>query len=406
MKTMRSLLLSCLFACLAVSTAAQPLVRVTSIRAVRNETQATARLSIRCNGEAAHGITASNLTLIENGSPVTGFAITNSPSDDTRQAFEVMLCLDVSGSMIGQGIDGLKNASHALVQFMDPSTDRIGIVAFNQLAQLVQDFTSDTDTLDARIDGLVPQGATAIYDGAVLSLQYLIAQNDTTAEAVILMSDGGDNSSSHTPQQVIALAQQHGKRVHTIALGTAAPTPILQMIADSTGGLFFNSPSAQELQQIFTEIASFMRVGYQEYTIRYDVPDPSADRRTLEVHASAPPCDGIGVGLASRPVLAGVTSSSGVPAPALFAITSIAPHPVLYGIAQVQVTMHESARPLAYEIIDLLGRSTGVRGSMLLTPGAHTLRLDLGSLPPGAYVVRMQVGAQSLSRPLLVGSAR
>lgn len=403
---MRSLLLSCLFACLAISATAQPLVRVTSIRAIRNETQATARLSIRCDGEAAHGITASNLTLTENGSPVTNFAITNSPSINARHAFDVMLCLDVSGSMLGAGITGLKDASHALVQYMDTSTDRIGIVTFSTTAALVQDFISDTDTLDARIDALAAQGATAIYDGAVLALQQLIAQNDTTAEAVILMSDGGDNSSARSPQDVIALAQLHGKRVHTIALGTLAPTPVLQMIADSTGGLFFNSPSAQELLQIFTEIANFMRVSYQEYTIRYDVPDPSADRRTLEVHASAPPCDGIGVGLASRPVLAGVTSSSTAPTPALFAITSIAPHPVLHGIAQLQVTMHERARPLAYEIVDMLGRSTGVRGSMLLTSGAHTLRLDLGSLPPGAYVVRMQVGAQSLSRPLLVGSAR
>lgn len=403
---MRSLLLSCLFACLAMSAAAQPLVRVTSIRAVRNEAQASARLSIRCNGEAAAGITTSNLTLIENGSPVTAFTITNSPSDDLRHAFEVMLCLDVSGSMAGAGITGLKDASHALVQFMDTSADRIGIVSFSTTAALVQDFTSDTDTLDARIDALVPQGATAIYDGAVLALQHLIARNDTTAEAVILMSDGGDNSSARSPQDVIALAQLHGKRVHTIALGTSAPTPILQMIADSTGGLFFNTPDASELQQIFTEIANFMRVGYQEYTVRYDVPDPSADRRTLEVHASAPPCDGIGVGLASRPVLAGVTSSSGAPAPALFTLTSIAPHPVLHGIAQVQVTMHEGARPLLYEVVDLLGRNTGVRGSVLLTAGTHTLRLDLGSLPPGAYLVRMQVGAHSLSRSLLVGSAR
>lgn len=403
---MRPLLIACMFACLSLTALAQPVVRVTSISATRTEVQASARLSIRCNGEAAHGITPSNLTLIENGTPVTTFSITNSPSDDTRHAFDVMLCLDVSGSMSGAGIDGLKNASHAIVQFIDTTADRIGIVLFSSLALLHQPFTNDPVVLDAKIDALMPSGATAVYDGAWLALQELIAQNDTTAEAVILMSDGGDNSSARSPQEVIALAQQYGKRLHTIALGTSAPTPILQMMADSTGGLFFNTPNAQELQQIFTEIANFMRAGYQEYSISYTVPDPSAERRTLEVHASAPPCDGIGVGLASRPARPAVTSASAAPAPALFAITSIAPHPVFDGVAQVQVTMHTGAQPLSYDVVDLLGRSTGVHGSAQLAAGTHTLRLDLGSLPPGAYVVRMQVGAQSLSRPLLVGSAR
>ncbi len=400
-------LLTCALVAVTMSVAAQPLVRVTAIHAVRNEPQATARLSIRCNGESAHGITASNLTLVENGTPVSSFSITASPSDDTRKPFDVMLALDISGSMMGAGNLQLIAAGLQLVQYIDTTTDRIGIVLFNQVATLHQDFTNDTSMLNTKISAIPAQGATAVYDGAWMALQSLIAQNDTTAEAVILMTDGGDNSSAHTPGEVIALAQQYGKRIHAIALGISAPTPILQMFADSTGGLFFNTPDASELALIFTDIASFMRAGYDEYTISYRVPDPSADRRILEISATAPPCDGVGTGSTSRPARPAVTHAASVPTREVFALESITPQPVSGGVAHLRVTMHEATgMPLVCTVFDMLGRRTMVQRTAVLGAGTHAVQLDLRGLPPGVYFVRMQVGEQSLTRSLLLDATR
>ena len=108
---------------------------------------------------------------------------------------------------------------------------------------LQQSMTSSLTALDAAVQQLPASGATAVWDGIWEGLTELQTNGSNQKKAVVVLTDGGDNSSVHTPTQIIALAQLYNLRVFTIGLGSAVNAADLQLIALLTGGSVITSYS-------------------------------------------------------------------------------------------------------------------------------------------------------------------
>jgi len=83
-------------------------------------------------------------------------------------------------------------------------------------------------------------GSTAVYDALYTSVEKLEALKSPNSQFVILMTDGGDNSSSHTYQQAISYARQNNVITNTIGF-IGGNNVILQEIATQTGGTFYEA---------------------------------------------------------------------------------------------------------------------------------------------------------------------
>jgi hypothetical protein len=105
----------------------------------------------------------------------------------------------------------------------------------------------------------------------------------TGCRAVIALADGYDASSTRAPMEVIALAQRNRIRIYTIGLGTSADAYNLQMIADQTGGRFYQSPSGAELPMVYREIHSIIFQGFQECVITYKSTCMDGGLRTVDL---------------------------------------------------------------------------------------------------------------------------
>ena len=124
---------------------------------------------------------------------------------------------------------------------------------------------ADGGTLESQLRSMVPQGRTALYDALVAGLDR-VEQGGQARKALVLMSDGGDNASRSTLQDVLARARRSNVTIFSIGLfdeGDLERNPgVLKSLAESTGGERFLPRSPSLLLQACTRIARELRSGY------------------------------------------------------------------------------------------------------------------------------------------------
>jgi VWFA-related protein len=184
-----------------------------------------------------------------------------------QQAAVVALVLDRSGSMsIGTRAPDLMAAARQWVQGMRPQ-DQTAVVIYDDQIDVVQDLTSDHALLDAAIDQATPRGLTATYDAAIAGINLLAASNIPGPKALLLMTDGQDNNSQSSIQDVINAAVAANVVIYTVGfevpVGGAIEANMTQ-IAQGTNGEFINAADGAALAAAFTQIQQTVQQPYYE----------------------------------------------------------------------------------------------------------------------------------------------
>ena len=96
----------------------------------------------------------------------------------------------------------------------------------------------------------------------------------------MVLSDGQDNGSvSHSLDDVVARALEKGVPVFTTGFGDVH-LPILQYLADESGGQYFQAPSSGELEAVYDRISAILS---NQYIIEYTTLSSSGENVTLDV---------------------------------------------------------------------------------------------------------------------------
>jgi Ca-activated chloride channel family protein len=150
-----------------------------------------------------------------------------------------------------------------------PRQDKAIIVSFDMSAELVQDFTDDTQKLADSIRGLRPGGGTAMYDAIFFACRDKLVQDQPMEKfrrAIVILSDGDDNQSRWTREQALEMAHKGDVVIYAIStnrLGVETDgDKILKYFAQETGGLAFFPFKAQDMAQDFENIANELRHQY------------------------------------------------------------------------------------------------------------------------------------------------
>ncbi len=186
----------------------------------------------------------------------------------------VVLVIDRSGSMRGQPIADAKKAASTFVELMQ-SKDQSAVVSFSNDVRTDYPFSSDKDALKAAIAKLVANDRTAIFDAVIHSV-YLMT-DDLKNRAIILLTDGADNSSHHSYQEALTACLSHEIRVFTIGLGLNRNSPeenVLINLANETCGLYYYSPTSDDLEEIYRAISKLL---HHRYQITYTTHNPAKD---------------------------------------------------------------------------------------------------------------------------------
>jgi VWFA-related protein len=197
---------------------------------------------------------------------VSEIPIIVTPVDTSSSRISVALVIDRSGSMSGQSIENAQSAASIFVRQLR-GQDQAAIVSFSTDVTVDQNFTTDTTALIAAINNLVATGNTAVYDG--VNSAVTITSQQLGRKAIILLSDGGDNSSTISSDTVIYYAQHMNVPVYTIGLGMIPGSfeeNVLKQLALQTGGEYFPAPNSSDLIHIYQAISRRMQ---NQYIVTY-----------------------------------------------------------------------------------------------------------------------------------------
>ena len=196
------------------------------------------------------------------------------------EGIDIVLCIDVSGSMTAQDFtpNRMEASKNVALDFVSKRTsDRIGVVIFAGESFTQCPLTTDYEVVKAQIrqirNGLLEDG-TSIGSGLATSVDRL-KESKSKSRIVILLTDGVNNGGLIDPATAKEIAKAFGVKVYTIGVGTDgfAPTPVntplgivmqnekvtideklLVNIAKETGGKYFRATDNQSLENIYLEI--------------------------------------------------------------------------------------------------------------------------------------------------------
>lgn len=231
------------------------------------------------------GLPREAFTVYEDGQPETLSFFHNEDNPVT-----VGLVLDCSGSMQRKR-EAVIAAGLAFAKSSHPS-DEMFTVNFNEQVWSglppSKPFTTDIEELRAALERSTARGKTALFDGLNAALTHL-EKGHQSKKALIVVSDGGDNASATTFDQVLNQALRMDAVIYTISMRDQydqdAKPEVLRKLSRSTGGEAYFPRKPEQVTGVLEEIARDIRSGY---TLGY-VPPPGGDGfRAIRVEARAP----------------------------------------------------------------------------------------------------------------------
>lgn len=227
----------------------------------------------------------------------------NSWSNTNVEGIDIMLCMDVSTSMLAEDLkpNRVQAARNVAIEFINGrENDNIGLTIFAGEAYTQCPMTMDHAALlnlltgvdcNMAMRGMLEDG-TAIGMGISNAVTRL-KESKAKSKVIILLTDGTNNRGDISPGMAADIAKSFGIRVYTVAVGTngTAPYPqivagrkeyvnvaveidteTLEQIAEKTDGKAYRATSTKKLFEIYKEIDQLERtkMNVRKYSKRYE----------------------------------------------------------------------------------------------------------------------------------------
>ncbi len=213
------------------------------------------------NGLPVAGLVPSQFQVYDEGTQLEILEAVAAQDEDMR--LDVVVTIDVSGSMVGEPLASAKAAAIEFIESLGPN-DRAALVSFSDEVTPVVGLTEDKGALSDAIANLEAVGGTALFEAVQVST-FLAASAaaDGSRASVVLLSDGeNDTQASDATSEVSqAIASGSGIPVYPIAFGDLSDPVYLQQIADMTRGAYREATTGT-IGEVYGELSTLLRSQY------------------------------------------------------------------------------------------------------------------------------------------------
>jgi Ca-activated chloride channel homolog len=206
------------------------------------------------------------------------------------------LIIDNSGSMRDKRAK-VEAAALALVKDSNPD-DEVFVVNFNDEAfndlPHGKDFTSDIKEMEEALTRIDSRGGTAMRDAIRMSIDHLKEKAHKDKKVLVVVTDGNDNSSLVSLENLVKASQQSGVLIYSVGLlseeerrEAKRAERALEALAEATGGEAYFPKEVSEVERIAHQVARNIR---NQYTIVYTPANQTMDGtfRQIKVTVKAP----------------------------------------------------------------------------------------------------------------------
>ena len=209
---------------------------------------------------------------------------------DSNAPASIAFLVDASGSMaLGSARQSSRHICDWVLSTLNKQKDDAALVSFDTRLVTLREFTGSFEHVRTGLDEIGAWGATSIYD-AIAGTSAMVADRARNRRAVIVLTDGADNWSSYTPEEVAWIASTIDVPVYVFAVGdgvnadaaAANPKAMYSPLADlarATGGDFFVANSPALAVTGITRLVDELR---HQYLIAFE-PSSSQGMRRIEI---------------------------------------------------------------------------------------------------------------------------
>jgi Ca-activated chloride channel homolog len=220
---------------------------------------------------------------------IVGLSDPHIPLKRTHEGVNVVLSLDVSGSMRAEDykpnrIESAKISANILIDGLEIN-DKVGVVIFENGATTASYLTPLQEKVKDKISAIqAKEGRTAIGDGLSLAVD-MATSIPNKKKVVILLSDGVNNAGGISPDEAIKFAKENEIQVFTIGMGSEEKTVIgydwfgnpqyaeldeslLKKIAKDTGGEYYKAVDDLTLAQIYKGLSQKIKREKEDTSIK------------------------------------------------------------------------------------------------------------------------------------------
>ncbi len=222
--------------------------------------------------------------------------ITQFSSEDAP--LSVGIVFDTSGSMGAK----LQKSRQAVAQFMKTANpqDEFFLIEFSDRPELVQGFTKETEEIQNRLTFTQAKGRTALLDGVYMAMS-LMKKAHNPRKAILIISDGGDNSSRYTETEVKNAVREADVQIYAIGIFEPIASRgrtteelngpgLLAEITGQTGGRHFAVDNLAELPDVAAKIGIELR---NEYVLGYSPKNGTRDGKYRRVQVKLVKTNGL-----------------------------------------------------------------------------------------------------------------
>jgi Ca-activated chloride channel family protein len=213
-------------------------------------------------------------------------SISQFASDDAP--LSIGLVFDASGSM-GAKLAKSRQAAAQFFRTANPE-DEFFLVQFNDRPELTVPFTHQTEEIQNRLAFTQAKGRTALLDSVYVAMNQMKKARNSR-KAILILSDGGDNSSRYTESEVKNAVREADVQIYAIGIfepvharGRTAEElsgpGLLSELAEQTGGRHFAVENINELPDIAAKIGIELR---NQYVIGYSPSNLNRDGKYRRV---------------------------------------------------------------------------------------------------------------------------
>ncbi len=222
--------------------------------------------------------------------------LVNQEREINAESIDIMLVMDLSSSMLAQDFqpDRLEVSKNLAIEFVDKRPyDRIGLTVFAGEAFTQCPLTTDNRVVKQFLANLqcgILEDGTAIGMGLATAVNRM-KESPSKSKVAILLTDGVNNTGYVKPITAAEIAREFNIKVYTIGVGTTGDAltpvsrrsdgryifglarveidePLMQQIAEMTGGRYYRATSAESLEQIYDQIDSLEKTEVKETIIK------------------------------------------------------------------------------------------------------------------------------------------
>jgi VWFA-related protein len=226
------------------------------------------------HGKAISDLTLADTTIRDGGKPpaaVTGF------KGEAQLPLRLGLIIDTSESITTRFSFEQAVADDFMRRVVTGKEDLALVVGFSNSVLLVQDFTDDGHRISEAINKLAPAGGTALWDAVAFAADKLArrAEDQPVARMLVVITDGGDNSSRASLKRAIEAAEVGGVTIYAVSTqenrdldtpslkdSAAVSAHALRTLAEATGGKAFFPGSIHNMNRSLGDLQEVIRSRY------------------------------------------------------------------------------------------------------------------------------------------------